>query len=136
MRLHIQLLNHTSDSLLEPLSDERAQEIIDKALETSSLKMRNVVAIITGLTGAGKTWLLSRIFNKLPPGLYSSTGVAEQSLRGLLHHVGNMAVGSWQPFSHRNILEFLASLFRVGMPVANATDMASELITTKSSTET
>ena len=115
---------HTLDFVLEPLSDERAQEIIDQALEASSLKMRNVVAVITGLTGAGKTWLLSRIFNKTPPGLYSSTGVAEPSFRGLLHHVGNMAVGSWQPFSHKDILEFLASLFRVGMPVGNVTTLA------------
>ena len=117
---------------LEPLSDERAQEIIDKALEASSLKTRNVVAVITGLTGAGKTWLLSRIFNKPPPDIYSSTGVIEQSFRGLLHHVGNMAVGSWQPFSHKDILEFLASRFRAGMPLGNAIELASNLITTYS----
>ena len=50
-----------------PLSDERAQEIIDKALESCSLDMRNLVAVITGLMGSRKTWLLSRLFNQLPP---------------------------------------------------------------------
>ena len=36
-------------SLSEPLSDERAQELIDKALESGSLKMRNVISVFTGL---------------------------------------------------------------------------------------
>ena len=98
-----------------PLSDERAQEIIDKALESSSLQMRNLVAIITGLMGSGKTWLLSRLFNQQPPDLYTSTGIAEQSFRGLLHHM--MSLTSWQQFSHGNILEYLASVFRDEIPV-------------------
>ena len=97
-----------------PLSDERAQEIIDKALESSSLQMRNLVAIITGLMGSGKTWLLSRLFNQQPPDLYTSTGIAEQSFRGLLHHM--MSLTSWQQFSHGNILEYLASIFREEIP--------------------
>ena len=97
-------------TLSAPLSDERAQEIIDKALKSSSLQMRNLVAIITGLMGSGKTWLLSRLFNQQPPDLYTSTGIAEQSFRGLLHHM--MSLTSWQQFSHGNILEYLASVFR------------------------
>ena len=101
---------HVSFYLSEPLSDERAQEIIDKALEKSSLQMRNVVAVITGLMGSGKTWLLSRLFNQQPPDLYTSTGITEQSFRGLLHHM--MSLSSWEQFSHRNILEFLSLLFR------------------------
>ena len=38
---------------LAPLSDERAQRIIEKALESSSFNMRNVVSVITGLMGSG-----------------------------------------------------------------------------------
>ena len=99
------VLSHSS----EPLSDERAQEIIDKALESRSVQMRNLVSVITGLMGSGKTWFLSRLFNQQPPDLYTSTGITEQSFRGLLRHI--MSLSSWQHFSHRNILEFLAILF-------------------------
>ena len=94
-----------------PLSDEKAQQIIDKALNSSSLDMRNVVAVITGLMGSGKTWLLSRLFNQLPPDLYTSTGVAERSLRSLLHHMINISLSCWEPFTFDQILEFLACLF-------------------------
>ena len=96
-----------------PLSDERAQEIIDKALESCSLDMRNLVAVITGLMGSGKTWLLSRLFNQLPPEFYTSTGVAEQSLRGLLHHMANVSSNSWEPFSRSQILQLLACIFQL-----------------------
>ena len=108
-----------------PLSDERAQEIIDKALVSSSLQMRNLVAIITGLMGSGKTWLLSRLFNQQPPDLYTSTGIAEQSFRGLLHHM--MSLTSWQQFSHGNILEYLASVFREAIPPVEVMDVDTTL---------
>ena len=108
-----------------PLSDERAQEIIDKALESSSLQMRNLVAIITGLMGSGKTWLLSRLFNQQPPDLYTSTGIAEQSFRGLLHHM--MSLTSWQQFSHGNILEYLASVFREELSSVEVVDVDTTL---------
>ena len=126
--IHVLCLLHT-----EPLSDERAQEIIDKALESSSLKMRNVVAVLTGLMGSGKTWLLSRLFDQQPPGLYTSTGIAEQSFRGLLHHIGNLSLRSWQPFSHGDILDFLASLFRADIPPANIIHLAARIATIDSS---
>ena len=99
---------------LEPsttLSDERAQKIIDKALESSSLDMRNVIAVISGLMGSGKTWLLCRLFNQLPPDLYTSTGIAEQSFRGLLHHLINVSSSTLEPFSHGKILELIACVF-------------------------
>ena len=89
--------------------------------------MKNVIAVITGLTGSGKTWLLSRLFNKQPPEHYTSTGVFEQSLRGLLHHIGNMSLRSWRPFSHRNMLEFLASILHAGMPPADVMDLAAKV---------
>ena len=46
-------------SHLAPLSDERAQQIIDKALQESSVDMRNIISVLTGLMGSGKTCLLS-----------------------------------------------------------------------------
>ena len=93
------------------MTDKRAQEIIDEALESCSIDLRNVVAIITGLMGSGKTWLLSRLFRQIPPHLYTSTGVAEQSFRGLLHHIASLSSDSWEPFSHSQILQLLACLF-------------------------
>ena len=95
------------------MSDERAQEIIDRALEACSLEMRNLVAVITGLMGSGKTWLLSRLFNQLPPELYTSTGVAEASIRSLLHSLANMSADSWEPFSRDQIQQLLARLFQL-----------------------
>ena len=82
------------------------------------------MAVITGITGSGKTWLLNRLFYIQPPDLYSSTGIAEQSFRGLLQHIGSVALGSWQLLSHENILEFLASHFCSGMPEANVLSLA------------
>ena len=99
-----------------PLSDEKAQKIIDQALNSSSLDMRNVVAVITGLMGSGKTWLLSRLFNQLPPDLYTSTGVAERSLHSLLHHIINLSSSCWEPFNYEQTLEFLAGLFHGSIP--------------------
>ena len=81
------------------ITDERAQEII----ETSHLKQRQVVAVITGLMGSGKTTLLSRLFNRPPPDLYTSTGLAEQSCRSLLRHIGCMSIGSWRLLSEEDI---------------------------------
>ena len=109
-----------------PLSDEKAQQIIDKALNSSSLDMRNVVAVITGLMGSGKTWLLSRLFNQLPPDLYTSTGVAERSLRSLLHHMINISLSSWEPFTYDQILEFLACLFHETLRESDVVPLALE----------
>ena len=65
--------------------------------------------------GSGKMCLLSRIFNQPPPSVYTSTGVAEQSLRGWLHHMGSMSSScSWQPFSYENVLEFVGQHFYQG----------------------
>ena len=109
-----------------PLSDEKAQQIIDQALNSSSLDMRNVVAVITGLMGSGKTWLLSRLFNQLPPDLYTSTGVAERSLRSLLHHMINISLSCWEPFTYDHILEFLACLFHETLRESDVVPLAFE----------
>ena len=108
-----------------PLSDEKAQKIIEKAFESSSFELRNVVCVITGLMGSGKTWLLSRLFKQIPPHQYTSTGIAMQSLRGLLHHIINVSFTSWEQFTHQQILEFLASLFYDLLPeIFSITDEA------------
>ena len=123
-----------AQSLLSPipqvttLTDERAQEIIDRALESGSVQVRKVVAVVTGLMGSGKTWLLSRLFHQPPPNLYTSTGIAEQSLRGLLHHIGNMSAGAWKLLSRKDIREFLAPLFLAGMTEANVASLAADLM--------
>ena len=97
------------------MTDERAQELIDKAMESGSLKQRNVVGVITGLMGSGKTTLLRHLFGMAPPDLYTSTGVAEQSLRGLLRHIVRLSVGAWERITYENIREFLAPLIRIGL---------------------
>ena len=109
-----------------PLSDEKAKQIIDQALNSSSLDLRNVVAVITGLMGSGKTWLLSRLFNQLPPDLYTSTGVAERSLRSLLHHIINISLSCWEPFTYDQILEFLACLFHETLRESDVVPLALE----------
>ena len=112
-----------------PLTDERAQQIIDKALDSSSLPMRNVVAVLTGLMGSGKTWFLARLFNQKPPHLYTSTGIAEQSCRGLLHRIGNISLESWELFSARKVLEYLACRFHEDLPPANVAQLAEKIAT-------
>ena len=110
------------------ISDERAQEIIDQALKTSSLNQRNVVAVLTGLMGSGKTWLLSRLFDILPPDLYTSTGLAEKSFRGLLHHIGSISPELWKLLSDRDILRCLAPLFLAGMTEADMASLTANLV--------
>ena len=67
----------------------------------------------------------------LPPSVYTSTGVAEQSLRGWLHHMGSMSSScSWQPFSHENVLEFVGQNFYQGFVQA---EIARESLTSHTS---
>ena len=110
------------------ITDERAQQIIDQGLKSSRVKQRQVVAVITGLMGSGKTTLLSRLFNRPPPDNYTSTGLAEQSFRSLLHHIGHMAGGSWKLLSHKDIREFLAPLFLAGMTEADMASLTANLM--------
>ena len=112
-------------SHLAPLSDERAQQIIDKALQESSVDMRNIISVLTGLMGSGKTCLLSRIFNMVPPNLYASTGIAEQSFRGFFHHIGT--ISSWEKFTDKKILEYLADLFQQDLPPVDMIRLAKDI---------
>ena len=106
------------------MTDERAQQIIDKAMESGSLQQRNVVGVITGLMGAGKTTLLFYLFGLAPPDLYTSTGVTERSFRGLLRHIMHLAGGTWKRLSYENIREFLAPLIQAGMKEDNVHHLA------------
>ena len=83
--------------------------------------------------GSGKTWALSRLFNQTPPSFYASTGIAEQSFRSLLHHLGSMSAQSWELFSPRHILEFLASVFREQLPPADITRLAARIASIETS---
>ena len=109
------------------ISNERAQELIDQAMKSGSLKQRNVVGVITGLMGSGKTTLLHHLFGMAPPDLYTSTGVAERSLRGFLHHIVLKSAGAWKCLSYEDIQKVLALLIEAGMKEANIHSLASIL---------
>ena len=109
-------------------TEEMAPLLIDEAMKSGSLRQRNVVGVITGPIGAGKTTLLCRLFGEPPPDLYTSTGVAEQSIRGLLHHTVHLSAGAWQRLSHSDIRELLAPLIKAGMSEADVHALASRLM--------
>ena len=104
------------------MSDDKAQTIVDQALESGSLEQRNAVAVVVGIAGSGKTWLISRIFRTNPPGRYTSTGIAEKSLRGLMHRIARM--DSLELLAPEKILEFLAPFFQGGLPKADVASIA------------
>ena len=72
--------------------------------------------------GSGKTWLLSRLFRIKPPDLYTSTGVAEKSFRGLMRRIAK--IGSFELLTLDQIFEFLAPLFLAGIPAADIASLA------------
>ena len=116
-------------SLPDPvMTDKKAQEVIDKAMKSGSLKQKEVVGVITGRMGAGKTTLLHHLFGMPPPGLYTSTGIAERSFRGFLHHVVRLSADAWQRLSYDDIRQFLAPLIRAGMKEADVRSLASHLM--------
>ena len=104
------------------MSDDSAQAIVDQALESGSLVQRNTVAVVVGIAGSGKTWLISRIFRANPPGRYTSTGIAEMALRGLMHRIARM--DSLELLAPEKILEFLAPFFQGGLPKADVASLA------------
>ena len=97
-------------------------------METGSLQQRNVVGVITGLMGSGKSTLLCHLFGVEPPDLYTSTGVAEQSFRGLLHHTLQLSSGTWSCLSHEEIRELLAPLIRAGMKESDVHSLVTHLL--------
>ena len=77
--------------------------------------------------GSGKTTLLHYLFGMAPPCLYTSTGVAERSLRGFLHHIVLKSAGAWKRLSNEDIQEVLALLIEAGMKEADVHSLASIL---------
>ena len=113
------------------MTDEEALAIVEKALESGSLKQRNAVTVVTGIMGSGKTWLLSRLFRIKPPDLYTSTGVAEKSFRGLMRRIAD--ISSFDLLTLDQIFEFLAPLFLAGIPAADVASLAQSFIAVQAS---
>ena len=120
-----------SPSLPLSVTDEEALAIVEKALESGSLKQRNAVTVVTGIMGSGKTWLLSRLFRIKPPDLYTSTGVAEKSFRGLMRRIAD--ISSFDLLTLDQIFEFLAPLFLAGIPAADIGSLAQSFIAMQAS---
>lgn len=113
---------------IDTMTEERAQELIDEAMKSGSLQQRNVVGVITGLMGAGKTTLLYHLFGLPPPDYYSSSGVAEESFRGLLHNIIlHASCEAWRRMSYKNIQKLLARLIKAGMRKENVDFLASKI---------
>ena len=105
------------------MSQEQAQAIVDQALESGSLKQRNLIVVVTGIMGAGKTCFLCQMFGTIPPLKYTSTGVAEKSFRGLMHHIAKM--GSFQLLSNEEVHTILAPFLKSAMPAVDMAGLAS-----------
>ncbi|CAI8011360.1 hypothetical protein GBAR_LOCUS7344 [Geodia barretti] len=50
-----------------PLSDEKALEVIRRGLENSRVSTRNLLGVLVGIVGSGKTCFLSRLVNQPLP---------------------------------------------------------------------
>ena len=109
------------------MSDQDAEVIVKKALESGSLKQRNVVVVVTGITWAGKTWLLSRLFRVKPPDQYTSTGVIEQAFRGLLRYIAS--IDAWELLSSQKRFKILAQLhLSGGISISNIASLSAKHI--------
>ena len=95
------------------MSDEEAKAIVQKAKESGILKQGNIVAVVTGVMGAGKTCFLKRFFKKGIPDTYTSTGVMGKAYRGILRHVANIRTLEYLP--RGRILQLLAPLLKIGV---------------------
>ena len=104
------------------MNDKEAQTIVDQALKSGSIEQRNMVAVVVGIMGSGKTWLISRLFRIKPPDRYTSTGLAEKAFRGLMRHIATM--DSWKLLSQDEILELLAPFIQAGLPKADVASLA------------
>jgi len=95
------------------MSDDEAQTIVNQALKLGSIEQRNTLAVVVSIAGSGKMSLISRLFREKPSDRYTSTGVAEQSLRGLMHHIAMRK--SWEHLSLEEIFKVFASLLQAGL---------------------
>ena len=115
------------------MTDEEALAIVEKALESGSLKQRNAVTVVTGIIGSGKIWLLSRLFRIKPPEHYTSTGVAEKSFRGLMRRIAH--ISSFDLLTVHQIFEFLAPLFLARIPAGDIVSLAQSFTAMQASSE-
>ena len=104
------------------MSHEEAQQIVDQALKSGSIEQSSTVAVVVGIAGSGKTSLISRLFREEPPDRYTSTGVANKSLRGLKRHIATRM--SCKRLSPKEILEIFASFLPTGLPKADIASLA------------
>ena len=104
------------------MSDEEAQTIVDQALKSGIIEQRNTLAVVVGIAGSGKTSLISRLFREKLPETYSIIGVAEHSLRGLMHHIAMRK--SFERLPREKILEIFASFLPAGLPKADIASLA------------
>ena len=113
---------------------EKTQAIVDQALKSGSLEQRNTVAVVVGIMGSGKTWLISRLFRIKPPERYTSTGIAEKAFRGLMRHIATM--DSWKLLSQDEVLEILAPFIQAGLPKVDVAALAKIFIEEEASEPT
>ena len=89
------------------MSDEKAQEIVTKALEEGSLKQYYSISVVVGINGSGKSSAINRLFHQDPPDLYNSTGIAYRSCRGLAHFMADLGIDDWKILSEEDFLQLL-----------------------------
>ena len=119
------------------VSDERAEGIISTALKNQeSIKQRNSIAVVAGINGAGKSCVISRFFGINPPDVYSSTGIADRSYRGLVHHMGSLGDCSWELLLGNSMLERCAPQLHLEPKVSSVGGNAATRTTTTTPTTT
>ena len=116
------LLSDTDNAPPPTTSDEEARAIVQKAKESGIIKQRDIVAVVTGVMGAGKTCFLKRFFKKGIPDTYTSTGVTGEAYRGIMRHVANFRTLEYLP--RGRILELLAPLLKIGVPEGDVEALA------------
>ena len=117
------------------VSDERAEGIISTALKNQeNIKQRNSIAVVAGINGAGKSCVISRFFGINPPDVYSSTGIADRSYRGLAHHMGSLGSGSWELLLGNSMLEICAPQLHLWPEVSSVGGNAATHTTTTTPT--
>ena len=93
-------------------------------VDTSAAKCS--VVMTTGLMGAGKTSLLRRLFGKELPKEYTSTGLAEESLRCLTRKIAKLR--AFDLLTRDRILEALTPLIEMGVSEAKVEALAEQLV--------
>ena len=107
-------VSYTSYYLQVNDSEKVAQFLIDEAMELDTLHQKNVVGVITGPAGTGKTTLLHRLFGIEPPNCYTNTGAV-----GQWHHILHHSAATWSCLSHSSICELLAPLIKARTKISD-----------------